>query len=315
MIFIGSRQASVWPPSFDKQSLRLKGFYPHVIAEPKDASLFAIQAQQLSSCVQGPTRVSIRAFIYDGLIEYLKKQPNPFILEADFPADRIFSSCSLIYYSFNRSIRMPHPKNLFAEWDTLAALKAKLSKVSRKSLEDKTQGITISSFSKIDDKSAAEISALFTRFYKYPVGTSPAEIKKLIDGNLVFGAYDKSGKLIAVFMADIGVMPVDTVSITSINFVNVVCESPKLSIDLIPLMGYHVVEASRSHRDLLVFAEARADSRILQSSCIKLGMVHANHNSPGTLIASSLMQDSSSAPGQQYVNKPVWYIPPDHTDL
>lgn len=291
---MADRQALVWPPKYDRQSQRVKGFYPKLVGS-SDVPVLVDELRKLKQHPQA-TRILLRVAIERRVLEEVCGIEG-FVLEAAFPIDRIFPSCSVAYLGLNKQERTGNETQL----RQLEALKREYGVVQRSELETKTSRYKIVHLQEMDVGTAEKIVDMFRgRFAVYPTELSPESIRRMPEDHVVTVAYD--GKEIsAIFMADRASIDINGKRLTFFDFVNVLSKQDGLY--LIPLMAHQVISIAQEYPNPVVYAEARADVPGLQICCIRVGMTHV-----GTLRSSSIFQDQHET-NPSYRNTHVWYVP------
>lgn len=296
---MAKRQALVWPPKYDGQSQRVKGFYPEVIS-CSNAPVLVDRLGELRLHPQA-TRILLRVAIERRALEELHGNCEGFSLEAAFPIDHIFPSCSVAYLGLNKHERADNGATTTVQLKQLEILQREYGMVQRPELEAQTRRYRIVHVLGMNDRTAEKIAAIFRgRFKTYPIELSPESIRRMPDDHVVTVAY-AGEDISAVFMADMASIDINGKKLTFFDFVNVL--SIQDGLYLIPLMAHYVMDIAKRYPNPIVYAEARADVPGLQICCIRAGMMHV-----GTLRSSSIFQDQHDT-SPSYRNTHVWYVP------
>ena len=130
----GSKVSSIgagWPPAFDSNNARIKGFCPTVINDRKGLYRNAF-APAGSARRQGPdaTRTTFRAFVNRGLVEEIRGERMSFRMEAVVPADNFMPGFDLVYFGTNAGVRTPPVELRREENESLAKIRSTVVRVA-----------------------------------------------------------------------------------------------------------------------------------------------------------------------------------------
>lgn len=311
-----SRRLGIHLPEYSsKNGDKIKAFSFKLIGTKKNFDSLMKDAGTLIRHTEAPnvTRVMIRAFIESSLVKRIKERaekPNGFSIEASFPVDHVFEGYDLVTLGHNEPSRTSdlEARARYLEQTVRINLDCPVPEI--KELVQKCEGYITEQYTHMEIELATQISTRFTRiFYKYPTDISPEAVMQMPKDHIVLVAR-KSGsdEIAAVFMADKETAVVEGKEITFMNFVNVDANKA-IALDIIPLMAYKTIYIAINTKgpNLVVFAEAFADSPILQRCCRLAGM-----NWAGTLEQTSLFGIRGRDSEPSYKDRQVWYIPSEY---
>ncbi|MEK6981964.1 MAG: hypothetical protein AABX38_03460 [Candidatus Micrarchaeota archaeon] len=324
-----SARLGIHLPRYDPKNNRIKGLCFRLIDKEHIEDLMDDAKKLIGHPKTSPaTRVMIRAFIESSLVNAIKKSRetlNGFSIEANFPVEHIFKGYNLVTLAHNTPSRRSNLEAKAKYLEQISRIEEEYPVPEIKGLVRSCEGYAVEQITHMNEALATQISARFTRiFYDYPTDISPEAVMKMPNDHIVLVARKiGSDKIAAVFMADkeivnlnrktgelrVGERANDEEEVAFLDFVNVDADR-QIVLDIIPFMAYKAVYIARNTYgpNLVVFAEARADSSILQACCRLAGMKWA-----GTLEQSSIFGTSEvDESGAFFRDTQAWYLPSEY---
>jgi len=125
---VGSIGAA-WPPAFDANNARVKGFCPTIIRSRNGLHNAAFShAHRATKAHPKATRTTFRAFVGRGLVETIAS-PG-FSIEAVIPADNAVPGFDLVYFGNNHATRTPLEETRRQEIENVERIRQEVARVA-----------------------------------------------------------------------------------------------------------------------------------------------------------------------------------------
>ena len=208
---VGSIGAA-WPPAFDANNLRIKGFCPSVIRSmdglKRDAFAYANSARKTHP---EATRTTFRAFVNRGLAEGITRLNGSmeFSVEARVPADNLMRGFDLVYFGKNDTVRMPSEEIRGQENENVAGIRQEVSRVvphvAMARLAANGYEISMPLNGNVHNERDIEIMLNLYReayqHYTFPINEATMQVM-MGNGNRVVIARDAEGQIASALIAE-----------------------------------------------------------------------------------------------------------------
>ena len=208
---VGSIGAA-WPPAFDADNARVKGFCPAIIRSTAELQRTAFShAHRVAKAHPKATRTTFRAFVGRGLAEKIAHpQANMgFSMEARIPADNAVPGFDLVYFGNNHATRTPLEETRRQEIRNVEGIMQGVARIvpSVAMARLASNGYEISMPINGELHNERDIEALLRLYneayqhYTFPINKTTIQAMTG-DGNRVVVARDASGQIASALIAE-----------------------------------------------------------------------------------------------------------------
>jgi len=308
---------AAWPPAFDSNNARIKGFCPTIIGTKKELLLDAFaHADRARRGADEATRTTFRAFVRRGLVEQIRTERNDFAVEAVVPAGKTVPGCDLVYFGRNDNVRTP-PVSLRREENiSLAGIRREVARVEPRTaiarLTSEGYSISMPLNGEIHNDSDREAMLLLYReaYQRYTFPINEGTIRAMVgNGNRAVVARDGNGQIASALIAEeceLALSDGSTVRLYELSDFATFRKDRGQG-----LMTAMQIEAVRLIRSLpggdraIIYAEDRAPWTPVNKSSRQAGLEYA-----GTLPwHCTLLSDRNVNYAGDYESLNVWYAP------
>jgi len=208
---VGSIGAA-WPPAFDGNNQRIKGFCPSVIRSRAslESEAFAYANQARREHPQA-TRTTFRAFVNKGLAEGITRLNGSleFSVEARVPADSVMPGFDIVYFGKNDMVRTPDENIRKKEKENVEAIRQEVSRVvphiamARLAANGYEISMPINGnvHNELDVKTMLNLYREAYQHYTFPINETTIQVM-MGNGNRVVIARDAEGQIAAALIAE-----------------------------------------------------------------------------------------------------------------
>jgi hypothetical protein len=303
---------AVWPPRYDRHNERIKGFCPHVISSGRDAARM-LAAVRESECANPATRITIRAFVRQGLVEGLNGRDG-LLLEARMDADNAVRGCELVYLARNSPERSPPREVMERELGFVRGV----SSLSCEAPDDARgkvhrNGYTLAKLNG-DGKLAVEtlLSLYRETFSEYTFDITRDSVESMLgNGNIVMVGRDSRGGIVSSLVAEHCELPLENGQVVHLyELSDYATAREHRGKGLNTLMQIEAIGQIRSlyGSDALIYSESRAAWGPVNYSSRRAGLSYC-----GTLLQHCIIvSDREFGEQGRFENLHVWMHPEAH---
>ncbi len=313
---VGSIGAS-WPPSFDSNNARIKGFCPTVIRNRRQLYQDAF-APADSARRRGPeaTRTTFRAFVRRGLVEDIAKENGRmgFGVEAVVPADNFMPGFDMAYFGRNDFVRMPPAELRREENAIVSGVRKSVPRVIREVAMARltSEGYQITMPRNGDVHNERDVEVLLRLYqeayqlYTFPINETTIQVM-LGNGNRVVIARDSERNIASALIAEECELRLGNGQVAMMyelsDFATFNRDRGQGLMTALQIEAVRLIRSLPGGERAIIYAEDRAPWLPVNKSSQQAGLCYA-----GTLPwHCTLMSDRNINYAGEYESLNVWY--------